>query len=91
MALSGIGDVLSGLALYLLSGKVELAEAPYAALAILFSATIFLATGVIFFSAAFWLGRAESLARQAWELLITFSVYPEPLSTGEYYSPPIVN
>jgi ABC-2 type transport system permease protein len=79
---SGIGDVLSGLALCALSGKVELADAPCAVLAILFSAAIFLATGVIFFSAAFWFGRVEALARQAWELLITFSLYPEPLFGG---------
>jgi ABC-2 type transport system permease protein len=79
---SGIGDVISGLALYALSGKVSLAHVPFAALAILFSAAIFTATGVVFFSAAFWLGRIEGLARQAWELLITFSLYPEPLFGG---------
>ena len=37
---------------------------------------------MLFFSAAFWLGRVESIARQLWELLITFSLYPEPLFGG---------
>jgi len=37
------------------------------------------ACGIVFFSLAFWLGRVETLARQLWDLLITFSLYPQPL------------
>ena len=37
---------------------------------------------MVFFSLAFWLGQVDTLARQLWELLITFSLYPEPLFGG---------
>ena len=43
---------------------------------------MFVACGVVFFSLAFWLGRVETLSRQLWEFLITFSLYPEPLFGG---------
>jgi ABC-2 type transport system permease protein len=46
------------------------------------SALIFVACGVVFFSLAFWLGRVETVATQLWELLVTFSLYPEPLFGG---------
>jgi ABC-2 type transport system permease protein len=46
------------------------------------SALIFMACGVVFFSLAFWLGQVEPIATQLWELLITFSLYPEPLFGG---------
>ena len=51
-------------------------------LAILASAVVVVACGIVFFSLAFWLGNVDSLARQLWELLITFSLYPEPLFGG---------
>ena len=41
-----------------------------------------MACGVVFFSLAFWLGSVETVATQLWELLITFSLYPEPLFGG---------
>ena len=43
---------------------------------------MFTASGVILHSLAFWLGRVEGLARQLWEFLITFSIYPRPLFAG---------
>jgi ABC-2 type transport system permease protein len=46
------------------------------------SAVVLVACGIAFFSLAFWLGNVETLARQLWELLITFSLYPEPLFGG---------
>ena len=46
------------------------------------SAVIFVACGTVFFSLAFWLGRVETVATQLWELLVTFSLYPEPLFGG---------
>ena len=46
------------------------------------SAIVFVASGIVFFSLAFWLGRVETLSRQLWDLLITFSLYPEPLFGG---------
>jgi len=78
----GIGDVVSGAFLIATSGYLSLRSAPLLIVAIGASAVMFLATGVLFFSVAFWLGRVESIARQMWELLITFSLYPEPLFGG---------
>jgi ABC-2 type transport system permease protein len=79
---SGIGDFLSGIAFIAWSGQVSLDKAPLVALAILASAIVVLASGIVFFSLAFWLGNVDSLGRQLWELLITFSLYPEPLFGG---------
>jgi ABC-2 type transport system permease protein len=76
---SGVGDALSGIAFIALSGQVTWAEVPMVAAAILASAVVVVASGIVFFSLAFWLGRVDTLGRQLWELLITFSLYPEPL------------
>lgn len=76
---SGLGDALSGIVLIVLSGQVSWLEVPTALAAIAASAVVILASGIVFFSLAFWLGRMETMGRQLWELLITFSLYPEPL------------
>lgn len=82
LQVSGIGDIVSGLLFIIGSGQVTWRAAPLVLLAVVASAIVFVASGVIFFSAAFWLGRVDSLARQLWDLLITFSLYPEPLFGG---------
>jgi len=79
---SGFGDVLSGLVFILWSGQVSWRTAPAVALAIAASALACAACGIVFFSLAFWVGRVETAARQLWELLLTFSLYPEPLFGG---------
>jgi ABC-2 type transport system permease protein len=79
---SGVGDALSGIGFIAASGYLTAASAPLIALVILAAAGTFLASGVIFFSLAFWLSRTETVSRQLWELLITFSLYPEPLFGG---------
>ena len=79
---SGIGDILSGLSLIGASGYVSLYSAPFLVIGVSAAAVMFLATGILFFSLAFWLGKVETIARQLWELLITFSMYPEPLFGG---------
>jgi ABC-2 type transport system permease protein len=79
---SGIGDVISGTLLIAASGYLSWHSAPLVIAGIVASAIVFLATGIVFFSLAFWLGQVETLARQLWELLITFSLYPEPLFGG---------
>jgi ABC-2 type transport system permease protein len=79
---SGLGDLLSGIAFIAYSGRVAWRALPLVVLAIVASALVFIACGVVFFSLAFWLGQVETLARQLWELLITFSLYPEPLFGG---------
>ncbi len=79
---SGWGDLASGLVMAGTSGQVSLRHTPHLLLAILLSASVFVAAGVIFHSAAFWLGPVDSLARSLWEFLVTFSIYPETLFGG---------
>ncbi len=79
---SGFGDLISGLAFMAWSGQISWRTMPIVVVVIVSSALIFVACGVVFFSVAFWLGRVETVATQLWELLITFSLYPEPLFGG---------
>jgi viologen exporter family transport system permease protein len=79
---SGFGDVLSGLIFIGWSGQVSWPSLPLVAAAVAASAVVVLATGIMFFSLAFWFGKVDSVARQLWELLITFALYPEPLFGG---------
>jgi viologen exporter family transport system permease protein len=79
---SGFGDLLSGLILIAWSGRLSWQTIPLVAEAILASAVVLIASGIVFFSLAFWLGQVDTVARQLWEMLITFSLYPEPLFGG---------
>jgi ABC-2 type transport system permease protein len=79
---SGLGDVISGIVFIAVSGEVSWRTVPLVVLAITGSAMVITACGIVFFSLAFWLGSVETAARQLWELLITFSLYPEPLFGG---------
>ncbi len=79
---SGVGDLISGLIFIATSGEVAWRTLPLLLAALLASAAVFVACGIVFFSLAFWLGNVETMARQLWELLITFSLYPEPLFGG---------
>jgi ABC-2 type transport system permease protein len=79
---SGFGDLLSGVIFIALSGQVSWRVLPLVAAVIVASAAVLLACGIVFFSLAFWLGKVDTVARQMWELLITFSMYPEPLFGG---------
>jgi ABC-2 type transport system permease protein len=79
---SGWGDMLSGAIFIVGSGMVTWRSWPLALVAVAASAVTFVATGVILHSLVFWLGRIEMVARQAWDFLITFSIYPRPLFGG---------
>jgi ABC-2 type transport system permease protein len=79
---SGYGDVLSGIAFIAYSGQVSWRGLPLVLLAVAASALVIVACGIVFASLTFWLGNVETLARQLLELLITFSLYPEPLFGG---------
>src|SRR5262249_22711193 len=79
---SGFGDLISGLIFVAWSGQISWRVLPFVFVVIVASALIFVACGIVFFSLAFWLGRVETVATQLWELLITFSLYPEPLFGG---------
>lgn len=79
---SGFGDMVSGVLFIVWSGQVSWRTAPAVGLAIVAGAVVCAACGIVFFSLAFWVGRVETAARQLWELLLTFSLYPEPLFGG---------
>ncbi len=81
---AGWGDLLSGLGFLAYSGVVEPRNAPIAVAALGLSTVVFVATGVILHSGAFWLGRVDSLARQLWEFMITFSMYPSSIFQGAF-------
>ena len=79
---SGFGDLLSGLGFIIWSGHASWSTMPCVGLIVVASALLFIASGTVFFSLAFWLGNVDTLARQLWELLVTFALYPEPLFGG---------
>jgi ABC-2 type transport system permease protein len=79
---SGLGDFCSGLVFLAVSGQVSWRTVPTVAGAIVASALVFTACGIVFFSLAFWIGKVDTVARQLWDLLITFALYPEPLFGG---------
>src|SRR5262249_62172711 len=72
----GVGDLATGIGLLWVVGAIRPASLPWAAIAVVSSACVFVASGILFHSAAFWLGRIEHLARQVWEFALTFSIYP---------------
>jgi ABC-2 type transport system permease protein len=79
---SGFGDVLSGIMFIAWSGEVSWSTLPMVIGAIVAAALILVACGIVFFSLAPWLGKVETVSRQLWELLVTFSLYPDPLFQG---------
>lgn len=79
---SGWGDVVSGIGVVIWSGQVGATKWPWLVIAVGASAVVFVAAGVAFHAIAFWLGQVESLARQLWEFMITFALYPEPIFGG---------
>jgi ABC-2 type transport system permease protein len=79
---SGWGDMCSGVLFLGISGRVTAETWPLALVAVALSALVFVASGVIVHSLAFWLGRIDAIARQAWDFLVTFSIYPRPLFGG---------
>jgi ABC-2 type transport system permease protein len=79
---SGFGDLLSSVAFIALSDRLSWHAAPLLVLAVAASAVVFVASGIVFASLAFWVGRTETVARQLWDLTVTFALYPEPLFGG---------
>jgi ABC-2 type transport system permease protein len=72
---SGFGDVVSGTFLIWHSGLSN----PTVLLAVLLAALAFVSASALIHSAAFWLGRVNSLARALVEFVITFTLYPPTL------------
>ena len=79
---SGLGDIVSGLVMIALSGRVGLTGIPFVVAASLAGALVLVATAVLLHSAAFWLGRTETASRQLYEATLLFSLYPDTLFGG---------
>lgn len=76
---SGWGDIVTALILLGMSGYVNWITAPLILLLLVIAAVVFLGAGVIAQSLSFWFGPMEHLARQMFEFVITFSVYPQTI------------
>lgn len=79
---SGFGDMASGVAFMVMSGYLGWGSAPLAILCVLVSCASFTATCVALGSLAFWMKKSEALSRQLLDIVVTFSLYPEPLFDG---------
>jgi ABC-2 type transport system permease protein len=79
---SGVGDIVSGLVMIGLSGRVTVFSAPVIILAGVAGAIVLVSTGVIMHSVAFWLGRTNTASRQLYEATLLFSLYPDTLFGG---------
>jgi ABC-2 type transport system permease protein len=79
---SGLGDILSGIGLILGFGEVALQQIPLLLLVSVASSLVLTATVTLFWCTTFWLGRVEALVRQLFEMLLSFSLYPERLFGG---------
>lgn len=79
---SGWGDMLSAVALFAMCGYVTPATVPVCLVCVACGCLIFLATGVLVHSLAFWLGNTRSVSRQAWQFLIIFAIYPKTIFGG---------
>jgi len=79
---SGLGDIVSGLVMIALSGRVGVMGTPVVIAASVGAAVVLVATSVILHSSAFWLGQTETASRQLYEATLLFSLYPDTLFGG---------
>lgn len=79
---SGWGDIFSGVVLFAAAGHLTPAGIPICLVAALSGAAIFLSWGVLIHSLAFWLGDTTTVSRQAWHMVILFSLYPSTIFGG---------
>ena len=79
---AGMGDFTYGLLSFLAAGHYSVAAFARFGFGALVAMTLFISVLVIVHSAAFWLGHADVLAAQAFNALITFSLYPITMFDG---------
>jgi len=79
---SGWGDLANCVLLLGIAGYLRWDVVPMILVGTLAGAIVFLSIGVIVHSLAFWAGSVQTLARQAWEFVITFSLYPDTIFHG---------
>lgn len=82
MGLAGWGDVCFGLLAFALFGPHELLSIALYALLVVASMLVFVSFMVMAGSLAFFIGSAEAAAFQAFQAVITFSVYPGAMFNG---------
>jgi len=78
----GWGDIVSGLVLVGISGRVDATTIVLLPLAIVLSATVYASAIVALHCTAFWFGRTHASIRTLSDMLLTFSVYPPHLFGG---------
>jgi len=80
--LSGWGDLLFGVLLYVIVVPGGWQTLPLYVLLVILVALIFCAVGVLAGSLAFWLGQAQDLAAQWFNATLSFSLYPVDFFPG---------
>ncbi|HEX6241873.1 MAG TPA: ABC-2 family transporter protein [Polyangiales bacterium] len=76
---AGWGDLISGALLLAFALPADPLRLSATLLAVVCSASVVVASAVLFQASAFWLGRTESAARSAFEFTLAFSLYPPTL------------
>ncbi len=79
---SGIGDFAYGILCFFAAGQLAWDGGLRFLFGVLVAMSLFCAVMVIVHSAAFWVGQADVLAGQAFNALITFSLYPITMFDG---------
>jgi ABC-2 type transport system permease protein len=79
---SAWGDIVTGAILLATFSRLHLSDLPLLILALCDSLAVFLATGVLFASLAFWLLGARSFARDVIDFVILLSSYPGSIYSG---------
>lgn len=82
MGMSGWGDAAFGLLAFAVFGPRDLGSLAVYATLLVTSTTIFIAFMVVAGSLAFFVGSAEAASYQAFQALLTFSVYPGGIYEG---------
>lgn len=82
MSLSAWGDLIFGLAIFLVAAPGRWESLPLFLLLGLITGLILVAFSVLVGSLAFWVGNADNLAMQAINALITFGLYPVDIFPG---------
>jgi ABC-2 type transport system permease protein len=79
---SAWGDVITGLILLASFAELRLRDLPVLVFALAGSLSVFLATGVVVASLAFWVRNARSFARDVVDFVVLLSSYPGSIYSG---------
>lgn len=79
---SSLGDFIYGILSFIVAGRLSWDTILRFAFGVLISGTVFLAFMILVQSVAFWFGNSELIAGQAFNAIITFSIYPITLFEG---------